>query len=414
MDARYTIRSVDEGELPDYGQVGVQAFVSSYNAENLLELDKLVREPDRMLGAFDGDRHVGSAFAYSFEMTVPGGTVPTAGVSGVAVLPSHRRRGILSALMRRQLADIAAGDEPLAALFASEAAIYGRFGYGMAATDYDFRISRSDGRELLADEDSSKLTLRLARPRDAIEQMRAVYDEVCPGRPGMMARNDAWWQAETADPEFARNGRTPLDCVIAEDESGARGYALYSGKGGWDEDGIPDGKLFVRELFGIDFAAIAAIWADLLSRDLTGEVNARMRAADDPLPYLLGDSRRARAKISDGLWVRLVDVPDALRRRRYTSDAELVIEVTDPLLAANQGRWRLRTGGRTGDAVCERTADEPDLALPVSVLGAAYLGGTRLGVLAEIGRITEFRPGAVSELSAAMWWDPAPWSPMMF
>jgi predicted acetyltransferase len=414
VDAGYTIRSVNDGELPDYGQVGLQAFVSPYNAEDLVELDRLVREPDRMLGAFDGDRHVGSAFAYSFEMTVPGGTVPTAGVSGVAVLPSHRRRGILSALMRRQLADIAAGDEPVAALFASEAPIYGRFGYGMAAAEYDFRISRSDARGLLADEGSSKLTLSLARPREAIEQMQAVYDEICPSRPGMMARNEQWWQAQTADPEFARNGRTPLACVIASDDSGARGYALYSGKGGWDEDGIPDGKIFVRELFGIDAAAIAAIWADLLSRDLTGEVTARMRATDDPLPYLLGDSRRVRTKIGDGLWVRLVDVPAALRRRRYASDAELVIEVTDSLLAANQGRWRLRTGGRSGDAACEQTADEPDLALPVSVLGAAYLGGSRLGVLAGIGRITEFRPGAVSELSAAMWWDPAPWSPMMF
>ena len=174
--------------------------------------------------------------------------------------------------------------------------------------------------------------------------------------------------------------------------------------------------LSVSELIATDAAATAALWTDLLTRDLIGEIVARKRPVDDPLLEMLADRRRARASLTDGLWVRLTDVPAALRQRRYSCAADVVIEVTDELLPANAGRWRLQCPGPAdgGTASCERTTAAADIELPVAVLGAGYLGGIRLGALAAAGLVTARKHGALARLSAAMYSDPAPWCPSMF
>jgi len=253
-----------------------------------------------------------------------------------------------------------------------------------------------------------------------------VYEMVLDERPGCFARNEAWWDRALADEPEYREGATPLRCVLAEDASGPRGYALFSGRERWDGDAfLPDSVIEVREVMTADPAASAAIWGDLLSRDLTTEFRLPMRPVDDPLLHLLADPRRVRARVTDGLWVRLVDVPSALAQRRYACPVDVVIEVADDSCGWNQGRWRLTAGAAgapdpgTGapagvGATCERTTDAADIALPVRALGAAYLGGTRLGPMAAAGLVTELRPGALAPLSAALSWDPAPWCPMIF
>jgi predicted acetyltransferase len=420
MDASYPIRPVDESELPAFVMVGIRAFNSAWPLDGILEHDLRLFEPERSLAAFDDKQIVGTTIAYTFDLTVPGGSVPAAGVSGVSVEPSHRRRGILSALMGRQLGDVAQGPEPVAILFASEAGIYGRFGYGKACDHYMFTVKRGDGHlrpsSARTEGAASGLALRIADPQTVRANLAKLYDAIRPTRPGMINRSDGRWELALSDPEWARDGSTPQGCVIAEDHTGLRGYALYSGRGAWDSDGVPDGSLHVRELFGLDPDATVALWANLLNRDLVGKVTARPRPVDDPLPNLLTDPRRTRTGVSDGLWVRLVDVPEALRRRCYAAQVDVVIEVHDALNPANEGRWRLTAPSRTEPAqpVCERTSAPADVVMPVSALGAAYLGGTRLGGLAAAGQIAELRPGALAELSAALWWDPAPWSPVMF
>jgi predicted acetyltransferase len=210
-----------------------------------------------------------------------------------------------------------------------------------------------------------------------------------------------------------------VQAVVAEDDAGPRGYALFSAKPEWDEHGIPTGVLKVWDLMAVDPPAYGALWNDLLTRDLVGEVRAEVRPADEPLLYLLADQRRARLLIIDGLWIRLVSVPGALSQRAYSCAVDVVIEVSDEEFAQNAGRWRLRApgpaaGAGAGVATCERTSAPADLALPVRALGAAYLGGTRLSALAGAGLVAEIRPGAVAALSAAMAWDPAPWCPAGF
>ena len=421
MTERYPLRAVTPDEFGAYCEVPVQAFNETEPVAEVAEHERVVFEFDRSIAAFDGDTIVGTTAAYSFQLTVPGGTAGTAGVTFVSVRPSHRRRGILSAMMRHQLADITARGEPVAALYASESGIYGRYGYGCASMELRLTIRRGEGTLSPAltggtGTGGAGAWLRAGPPEELRTELAKVYDSVVPHRPGMLARDERWWQAILADPESGRRGRGPQKCLLVGDESGPRGYALYRTKPDWDDDDLPSGRLLVRELVAADTAATAALWTDLLSRDLIGEVVARKRPVDDPLLDMLADRRRARAYLTDGLWVRLTDVGAALRRRRYSCAADVVIEVTDELLPANAGRWRLQCPGPGdgGTASCERTRAAADITLPVAALGAGYLGGTRLGALAAAGLVTERTPGALARLSAAMYADPAPWCPSGF
>jgi predicted acetyltransferase len=422
MTQRYPLRPITPDEFDDFCAVPVQAFNDSEPQAELTELERLVFEFDRSLAAFDGDAIVGTAAAYSFQLTVPGGITSAGGVTFVSVLPTHRRRGILSAMMRHQLADIAARGEPVAALYASEAGIYGRYGYGCASGQLSFTVRRGEGTLSPAVTGAAgaggagPVQLRAAPPGELRTELAKVYDAAVPHRPGMLARDERWWQAILADPEFHRRGMSAQKCLLAGDDAGPRGYALYRTKPDWDGDDLPYGRLSVRELIATDPAATAALWADLLTRDLIGEVVAGHRPVDDPLLDMLTDRRRARSYLADGLWIRLIDVGAALRQRRYSGPADLVIEVTDDLLPANAGRWRLQCPGPADGwpPSCERTRAAADIVLPVAALGAGYLGGTRLGALAAAGLVTERKEGAVARLSAAMYSDPAPWCPSMF
>lgn len=242
-----------------------------------------------------------------------------------------------------------------------------------------------------------------------------IYSLRMTGQPGFFVRDDDWWGRVLHDESQERQGAGPLRCLLAEDGSGVRGYAVYVVKERWDDaTSLPDGSLLVRELMAADPAAGAALWHNLLDRDLITSVTAELRSADDPVLYQLLDQRRARMRVSDGIWVRIIDLPAALSRRAYPCPVDAVLDVTDPLLAGNAGRWRLRSGGQGLDASCERTDEPADVALDIRELGAAYLGGTRLGSLAAAGLVRELRPGALARLSAAMTWDPAPWCPAIF
>jgi predicted acetyltransferase len=318
--------------------------------------------------------------------------------------------------MSRQIADIAArGEEPIAALWASETPLYGRYGYGRASSHAFFQFGRAEGALSTLAPVEVGLALRLAEPTEAVADLAKVYDTVLSWQPGFFSRDEDWWERVLDDPAEERHGSSPLRCLLAADGDGVRGYALYRSTPRWEEGTVlPDGVIDIWELIAADPAAGAALWRDLLSRDLVTKVTADLRPADDPLLYQLNDPRRARLRLSDNLWVRIIDLPGALARRAYCSPVDVVLEVTDGLLPANAGRWRLRAAGPGGTVSCTRTDDPAGIALDVSHLGAAYLGGTRLAALAAAGLVSELRPGAVGRLSTAMSWDPAPWCPRSF
>jgi predicted acetyltransferase len=434
MAEPYPIRPVTYDEFGEFRRVDEHAFHGGPPYEREIALLRRLFEADRSLAAFDpalpvSAGPVGIAGAYSFRICVPGGLVPAAGVTYVAVLPTYRRRGILRSLMRRQLADISARGEPIAALWASETPLYGRYGYGRASNHAFFRFSRGEGALSAAAPTDPALRLRLAEPAAAYAELAKVYDAVLHVQPGFFTRSDAWWERVLRDHEEDRHGFSPLRCVLAEDDSGPRGYVLYAAQNRWEQGTfLPDSVLIVRELIAADPATAAALWRDVLSRDLVTEITAALRPAEDPVLFQLLDPRRARPQVADGLWVRLVDLPAALAARAYACPVDTVLEVTDELLPGNAGRWHLRAPGparpgaaaataatsATGGATCERTSEPADIALDIRELGAAYLGGTRLGTLAAAGLVTELRPGALAPLSAAMTWDPSPWCPAIF
>lgn len=417
--ATYPIRPVAEDELADFLAVDQHASHGTPMSERA-RANLLARlEFGRTLAAFDGDTISGGTGVFSFRMRVPGAMAAVAGVSLVAVLPSHRRQGILSALMRRQLADVSERGEAVAVLFASESGIYGRYGYGRASWHAAYRLQRGEGTLAPGAPADPGLRLRIAEPLRARAELAKVYDLALAERPGLYARSEPWWDRLLTDLHSEDGSSQQIRCLLAEDDSGPRAYAVFTSAERWDADtGLPGGVLEVREAIATDPAATAALWDNLLSRDLVSEFHARMRPVDDPLLYLLADPRRVRSVVSDGLWVRLVDVGRALAQRHYASPVDVVIEVADQLCPQNEGRWRLAADAGAAPAgfraTCERTTAPADVVLPVWAVGAAYLGGTGLKAMASAGLVIEATPGSLAALSTAMAWEPAPWCPMTF
>jgi predicted acetyltransferase len=377
------------------------------------ELDESAREthePDRNIGAYDGDVLVGIATAYSFTLTVPGGTVPAAGVSWVGVLPTHRRRGVLSALMDTQLGSLHdTGREPVAVLWASEPQIYGRYGYGLASRHWSLTVGRS-ATALSPDAPTDPaLRLRLV-PAEDWKVTAGVYDEVTARRPGMFARDERWWLRAVRDLPSMRHGSSALRCVVAEDGDGVRGFARYSTKQSFDDD-FGNGKVDVREVLAVDPAALAALYRYLFDLDLMGRTSLWNVPVDDPVMHWLQNPRQAKPESGDALWVRLVDLSAALTARTYSSDVDVVLEVDDQRCPWNAGRWRL--AGGPGGATCTRTDDPADLTVAARDLGAAYLGGTSLAELAAAGRVSG-PENLLRATSQAFSTDPAPWCPVVF
>ncbi|GHH30489.1 GNAT family N-acetyltransferase [Amycolatopsis oliviviridis] len=339
-------------------------------------------EMDRGLFATTEDgRPVGTAAAYSFELTLPGeAVIPVSGVTAVGVLPTHRRQGALSAMMRRQLADFRARGEFLSVLLAAEAVIYRRFGYGPATVTERLTVQRN--RAAFALPQAVGGSIELLRRAECGEIMEEVYDRYRRVQPGALSRPSRWWASGAGQPPVSRS---PRYVAVHRDADGVPdGYASYS----LNE---PD-TLIVDETIAVDDTAGTALARFLLEHDLIAQVVFKHCPPDHPLRWRLVDLRAARTSDeTDWLWVRLLDIPRALTARGWFADGELVLDVDDPALGEH-GRHLLTV--RDGEADCVPTDREPDLSLDVSDLGSIYLGGTAPSTLVRAGRIRAHRPGA--------------------
>ncbi|EFL32129.1 conserved hypothetical protein [Streptomyces viridochromogenes DSM 40736] len=390
----------------------VRGFGGVPEAAEERELWNSLTEFDRSLGVWDGAECVGTAGAFGFRLTVPGGaSVPAAGVTMVSVAATHRRRGVLTSMMRRQLDDVRAWGEPLAVLTASEPAIYGRFGYGAATFHLNAEIDTSRVRLSSLPAGTDEVRVRYADPTEVLDVCEAVYARLVPSRPGMLARQPGWERLGVLDPESGREGASPLQCVLAERDGETVGYARYRVKPGWEVAG-PEGTVMLKDSAALDPAADAALWRFLFGIDLTSKLSMYGRPVDDAWQYLVSDIRRCQPRLRDSLYVRPVEVGAALQARTYQAPVDVVFEVEDAFCPWNAGRWRL--SGDAKGASCERTADPADIALSVRELGAVYLGGVSLSALAAAGRVREVRRGAVAEASLGFGADVAPWLPHGF
>jgi predicted acetyltransferase len=410
LDTR--LRPITPEEWPRFARAMSTVFAEEASGP-FMDEPSPIAELDRSLGLFDGDRVVATSGIYSLEMTLPGAVVPTAGITWITVSPTHRRRGVLTAIMRRQLAEIqAAGREPVAALWAAESSIYGRFGYSPASWRGGW-TGQAERLRLRPDVDRGTGTVRLVDAPEYREAAVQVYEGVRRLVPGNLARDARWWDRLLRDSPEERRGAPERQYVVHTETDGAvTGYAAYRVRSSWNETSEPEGTLTVSDVRSTTPTGYAALWRFLLSHDLVRTVQAPMLSADDPLRHLLADPRAWHARPVDALWVRLVDVGRALSARRYPAPIDLVVEVRDRFCDWNDGRWHV--WGHPAGAFCDRTDRDPDLVLDIEALSAAYLGGVSLAALQGAGRVTEISPGAVIAASTSFRWPVAPWCPDEF
>jgi len=327
------------------------------------------------------------------DLTLPGlTTIPVGGLTAISVLPTHRRRGILRSMIAYHFEETEGRGELVSALGASESLIYGRFGYGLATSFADYEIDPRRGQ--FARPPVTRGRLRLLEPEETAKIVPPVYDRYRRGQPGELSRPQMWWDTYARDPDWMRQGASRHYDVVYESGPGrVDGWVGYRVENRWP-GGLASNIVKVRMLIGTTPEAEAALWRYLLDLDLAGTIKLQDRPVDDPVRWRLADPRRLRVTdVGDHLWLRLLDLPGALAARRYAVEGALVLEVTDALRPRNQGRFRLE-GGPDG-AVCEPTRAEPDLALDIADVGAAYLGGTSLVSLARAERVAELTPGAL-------------------
>jgi predicted acetyltransferase len=406
----FDLRPVTEEEWPAYVRAVETAFGSTPADDDVTEWRALT-DIERTLAAFEGDRIVGNAGAFSLDLTVPGGsTIPMAGVTAVGVRSTHRRKGVLTAMMQQQLGDVRERGEPMAGLYASESIIYGRFGYGIASSQVrvvvetdrsEYRAPLPEGRLDLIDGDG------------AAKVLPEIFDRCRLLTPGDVTRSSAWWNQWFKDKEKERRGASARFYIVHESEPGtADGYVAYRVKGDWP-GGLPGATISIDDMAWTSDAAYTNLYRQVLDVDLVTKVDSWKRPVDEPLRWLLADPRRMEVKAhTDELWLRPIDVPACLTARAYRTSARMVIEVVDHFLGAASGRFALDAS--PDGATCAAIDASADLTLGVAELGSLYLGGVTASTLARAGRLDEHTPGALTNADLLFSTDKAPYCRTMF
>ncbi len=366
-------------------------------------------EVERARCAFDGPDMVGTLGAFTLDLTVPGGAASCAGTTMVTVLASHRRRGVLRQLMTAHFEEARERGDPIAGLWASDAAIYGRFGFGLASVGLKYEIDPRHAQfHRLAPEPSQARFMDAATAAEILPQ---VYDAVRKTRPGMFARSDTWWRHQRLhDRPDRRDGATAFRFVISHAPDGSpNGYAQFRVKEGW-EGGHGAHEVRIVEIIGTEASAFSGLLKVVMGHDLATKITAWGQPVDDPVFDLLASNRRATPELSDALWICLLDVPAALTARHYDSAGAAVMRIHDPI-AGNPSSWLLETDGI--ESTCVPTDRAPDVELDLEDLGSAYLGRARFRELVRAGRVVADGETA-RRLDEMFTWDPQPWCPEVF
>ena len=407
------LRHLTDATFKEFHAAILRGFQEEPQTETL-ELSRRIYHNARMFGFKVGRRWVATCGDYARRLTLPGGAdVPVAAVTVVTVHPPYRRRGLLTAMMQHQLEQVARRGEPLAVLWASEAPIYGRFGYGQATSRA--RLTGSTGRLTFLPGIALPGSVDEVTRNEFLKHAPRLHESMRVQTPGTMVRDPDVWEMALFDKPSIRGGASELRYLLHYDDQGdPDGLATYHFKPDFEEE--PEGEVRVREVWAEDSGAYAGLWRYLLDLDLARTFRRLNAPVDDPLRHLVADPRAVVTSTADNLFVRVIDVEEALLARRYAAAMDVVVEIEDPHLPQNTGRYRIVSSGDSGDlsARVRRVESTPDLTMGVRELGTIYLGGVPLRELQRAGRITEHTPGAVASASAAFGWHRAPWCPDMF
>jgi predicted acetyltransferase len=406
------IRTITDGELGDWLRALDASFLMS-TPDGAVAFFRELASPGRCLGAFSAQRCVGTLRGLDLEITVPGGAVVQAcGITNVGVVPDHRRRGLLSRMMRLSLDDAMSRRRGLAALIASEYRIYGRFGFGPATTDvgYEIDVRRAGGVRVPG---AGACRVEPAGLDEVRRYGPELHDRFRHAQAGALARDQVSWRIRTGELRNPYRGDwTQPEAALCRDTDGTvTGLVRYRAEGEW-RDGDPDYRLIVDDMFAVHQAAAAALWRHLLGVEWVSHVTVDNVAPDDPLPLLLDNPRASVLQAgagADHLWLRVLDVARALEARSYTAPGRLVFEVADRLGYAS-GRFTLTTEDDGSGSVAV-TGEPADLAMDVSALGTLYLGDQTVHRLAAAGLVAEQCPGAISRADHMLRTPSRPWCP---
>ncbi|HEY3542569.1 MAG TPA: GNAT family N-acetyltransferase [Gaiellaceae bacterium] len=400
----FDVRPVGDADEFARALYAIGQYFGGYPTEEQIGRFTQVLPLDRMHAGLEDGQIVGGAGAFPFDFSVPGGSLRCGGVTVVGVYPTHRRRGVLRAMMDAQLRDIHERSEPIAALWASEETIYGRFGYGLASWGGEVTVPKEWS--AFAQPLERRGRVRFVRQDEAEPLLAPVWEAARQQRPGMFARTHEWWSLRTLripDEEKAN----PKRIAVLDLDGEVRAYAIYRSQMKF-EHGLPASTLEVTEAIGTTPQATAEIWRFLLDIDWQAQVHATLLPPDHPLFLLGATPRRLQYRLADALWVRLVDVGAALTGRSYAGDGAVVFDVRDAACPWNEGRWRVEPGGAS------RTDAAAEIALDVAALGAAYLGAVSFDQLRSALRLDELSDGAVERADRLFAWRPLPWCPEIF
>ncbi|MDB5077017.1 MAG: GCN5-related N-acetyltransferase [Chloroflexi bacterium] len=411
MDTSLELRKITPDELPEFLRRERIAF-GNILTDDELKSESLGFEFDRSMAIFEHGHIVATNGASSYALTLPGlTTTPVAGVGWVSVYPTHRRRGLLRAMMARQLDDIQERGEPLALLFASESPIYGRFGYGIATDRIGYSIKlKNAGFSTPVSYDGTVDFMDHSKARTVLPPL---YERARLLQPGAIDRNSNWWEYFFDVPPVDLTGKNARFYLVARSSSGeAEGYAVYRVMREWP-DGQRSHTLALRELIAVNSGAYAALWQLLLSLDLINILTTENSPIDEPVRWLLADPRELEIRFrNDGAWVRIVDVAGALAARRYGAEGTLVLEIHDRFHPTTAGRFRL--DGSPDGATCRRTGELADLVMHIEDLGTVYLGGNSFASLARAGRVQEETAAALRKADVMFASSPLPWGTTLF
>jgi len=368
-------------------------------------------EPGRSVGvwreAAAGPRLAAVHSSFAFRLRVPGGArVPAGGLTVVAVHPGERRRGLARAMLHEHLRRTITAGEVVSVLDAAESGIYGRYGYGIATHRASARIGRGAGLRAVPGSEDHVVELATLDPVQHSEVVESIHRAVA--RPGWITRDTPALRAQhLVDWPSARRGAELRRIAIVRNAAGEpRAYGIFRREGKWADEGNPEGVVHVHDALALDAASARALWGVLTDLDLMGSVQVDNLAPDDALLGLLTELRGTKLRVHDDVWLRILDLPAALRARAYPAPVDVVLEVTDPLVESNAGRWHVRGAG--SDVEVTRTEEPAELALDIADLATAYLGGTTLTALAAAGRVSELVPGTLTAAATAFGWPVAP------
>jgi predicted acetyltransferase len=396
------LRLLDASEHAHFLTPLRSAFGLVIDADRITRARRLEEISER-IGAFEGDLIVGCAGAYAMTMTTPGGSVPVSGLTMVGVASTHRRRGVLTTMIRRHFDRARAEGKPISALWSAEPAIYGRFGYGIASSCGAIAVERARS---AFRRPSAEGELALLDEREALAPFAEVWDRVRADTPGMMSRTPAWWEVRRLG-DHEKSG-PPLQRLLVRFDGRAEGYALYRFANRFDPIGTPEANLQVVEALGATPRATARVWRYLFDVDLARRIEATLIPPDHALFHLLRDPRALRLMLTDGLWLRLLDVEAALAARAFAGDEEVTLGVDDALFPENTGSYRVG-GGRV-----VRVEGGAELRLDVAALGSTYLGSVSFASLAAAGEVEEVVAGAIARADRIFRAGRGAWCPEIF